>query len=44
MIILGSILTTFASSNIFGDSWGSNENWLETKIKQPSGNLVCRDL
>jgi hypothetical protein len=30
MIIIGSILTTFESSSIFGGSWGSIENLLES--------------
>jgi len=38
MIILGSMLTTFELSSIFGGSWGSIENWLEPKIEPPSGN------
>jgi len=41
MIILRSILTTFESSSIFEGSWGSFENWLEPKIKPPSGNVAC---
>jgi len=41
MIIFGSIWTTFESSIIFGDSCGSNENWLEPKTKPPSGDLAC---
>jgi len=44
MIILGSILTTFESSSIFGGSWGSIENWLKPKIEPPSGNLACPNL
>jgi len=44
MIIFGSILTTFESSSIFGGSSGSVENWLEPKIKPPSGNLACLNL
>jgi len=44
MIIFVSILTTFESSNIFGGSWGSIENWLDLKTKTPSENLVCPDL
>jgi len=38
MIIFGSILTIFESSNIFGGSWGSNENWLKPKTKPPLGS------
>jgi hypothetical protein len=38
MVIIGSILTTFDSSGIFGGSQGSIENWLEPKNKTPSGN------
>jgi hypothetical protein len=41
MIILGSILTTFELSIIFGGSWSSIENWLESKTKPPIGNLAC---
>ncbi len=44
MIIFGSILTTFESSSIFGGRRGSIENWLEPKIKPPSGNLACQNL
>jgi len=40
MIIFGFILTTFELSCIFGGSWGITENWLELKIKPPSGNLA----
>jgi len=29
MIIFEMIFNTFESSSIFGDSWGSIENWLE---------------
>jgi hypothetical protein len=42
MIIFGSILTTIKSSIIFRGSWDSIENWLESKIKPPSGNLACQ--
>jgi len=38
------IFATFESSSIFGGSWGSIENWLEPKIKPPSGNLACPNL
>ncbi len=41
MTTFGSILTTFESSNIFGCSWGSIENWLEPKTEPPSGYLAC---
>jgi hypothetical protein len=44
MIIFGSILTTFELSSIFLGSWGSIENWLEPKIKPPSGNLAYPNL
>jgi len=44
MIIFGSILSTFELSSIFGGSWGSIENWLEPKIKPPSGNFACLNL
>ncbi len=37
---LGLILTTFESSSIFGGSWGSIENWLESKTEPPLGNLA----
>jgi len=44
-IIFESILTTFESSSIFGGSWGSIENWLKPKTKQPpSENLACQNL
>ncbi len=39
MIILGSILTTFESSSIFGSSCGSIGNLLEPKNEPLSGNL-----
>jgi len=39
MIIFGSILTTFESSNIFGGS--SIENWLKPKTEPLLGNLAC---
>jgi len=35
------ILTIFESSSIFGGSWDSIENWLESKTEPPSGNLAC---
>jgi len=38
MIIVGSILTTFEFSSIFGGNWGSIENWLEPKTEPPSEN------
>jgi len=41
MIILGSKLTTFESSSVFGGSWDSIENWLEPKTEPQSVNLVC---
>jgi len=41
MIIFGSKLTKFELGIIFGGSWGSIENWLKPKTKQPSGNLAC---
>jgi len=44
MIIFGSTLTTFELSSIFFGSWGSIENWLEPKIKPPSGNLAYPNL
>jgi len=34
-------LTTFETSSIFGGSWGSIENWLESKAKPPSVKLAC---
>jgi hypothetical protein len=37
-------LTTFELSSIFGGSWGSNENWLKTKIESPLGYLACPNL
>jgi hypothetical protein len=44
MIIIGLILTTFQSSNIFGGSWGIIENWLEPKTEPSLGNLACPNL
>ncbi len=41
VMIFGLILTTFESSSIFGDSWGSIENWLEPKTEPPLENLAC---
>jgi len=41
MIILGSILTNFELSSVFGGSWGSIENWLEPKTEPPLRNLAC---
>jgi len=43
MIIFLSILNTFESSNIFGGSWGSIENWLEPKTEPPSDNGRTRN-
>jgi len=43
MIIFGTIFTTFESSRIIGDSYGSIENWLETKTEPPSENLAFRN-
>jgi len=31
---------TFESSSIFGDSWGSIDNWFKPKTETPSGNLA----
>ncbi len=44
MIIFGSILITFESSSVFGDNWGSIENWIDPKTKPPSGNFACPNL
>jgi len=44
MIIFVSIVTTFESSSIFGDSWGSIEIWLKPNTKPPSENLACPNL
>ncbi len=41
MIIFGWILTPFEPNIIFACSWGSIKNWLEHRIKPPSGNLAC---
>jgi len=41
MIIFGPILTVFELSRILGGSWGSVENWLESKTEALSGNLAC---
>jgi len=32
------------SSIIFGDSWGSIENWLKPKTEPPLGNLASPNL
>jgi len=40
MIIYDSILTTFKSSIVFRCSSDSSDNWLESKIEPPSGNLA----
>jgi len=41
MNILGTILTTFELSIVFGGSWGGIENWLKPKTKPPSKKLAC---
>jgi len=41
MIILGSIMTTFELSSIFGGSWGILKNRLRPKTKPTLGNLAC---
>ncbi len=45
MIIFELILTTFTKlSIVFRGSWGSIENWLESIIEPPTGNLTCPNL
>jgi len=41
LLIFESISTTFKPSIFFRDSWGSIENWIESKIKPSLVNLAC---